>query len=63
MAKIIAPNKGYTGISASVAFCNGIGETENPELIEWFQKSGYEVEEISDVDEETSEEEKKSKKK
>ena len=56
MAKIIAPNKGYTGISASVAFCNGIGETENPELIEWFQKSGYEVEE-------TSEEEKKSKKK
>ena len=34
MAKILAPNKSYTGISASVAFCNGIGETDRPELIE-----------------------------
>ncbi|SHK38115.1 hypothetical protein SAMN02745248_02409 [Hathewaya proteolytica DSM 3090] len=45
MAKIIAPNKSYTGISASVAFCNGIAETENPTLVDWFKKHGYEVEE------------------
>lgn len=45
MAKIIAPNKEYTGISASVSFYNGIGETEKPELIEWFSNHGYEVEE------------------
>ena len=44
MAKIIAPNKQYTGLSASVLFTNGIGETEIPELIEWFSKHGYEVE-------------------
>ncbi len=44
MAKIYAPNKQYTGISASVAFANGRGETDNPELIKWFERSGYTVE-------------------
>ena len=44
MAKIKAPNKEYTGISASVVFTNGVGETENPHLIEWFKEHGYEVE-------------------
>lgn len=43
MAKIIAPNKSYTGVSASVAFCNGEGNTNNPVLIDWFRKHGYEV--------------------
>ena len=43
MAKILAPNKSYTGISASVAFCNGEGYTKNPYLIEWFKNHGYEV--------------------
>lgn len=43
MAKIIAPNKEYTGVSASVSFCNGIGETENYDLIEWFREHGYTV--------------------
>lgn len=47
MAKILAPNKEYTGVSASVSFCNGIGETENSNLIEWFKEHGYEV--IEDV--------------
>jgi hypothetical protein len=45
MAKIYAPNKQYTGISASVAFAKGVGETDNPTLIEWFIEHGYEVEE------------------
>lgn len=43
MAKIICPNKEYTGISASVSFCNGKGETEDPRLIKWFKDHGYTV--------------------
>lgn len=31
--------------SASVPFCNGVGETEDPYLIQWFKDHGYEVEE------------------
>lgn len=50
MAKIIAPNKNYTGISATVPFCNGIGETENPHLKEWFRNHGYQVEEKTDAE-------------
>ena len=43
MSKIIAPNKNYNGVSASVQFKNGIGETSDNYLIEWFKKNGYEV--------------------
>jgi len=45
MAKIYSPNKQYSGISASVAFAKGVGETENPTLLEWFRGHGYAVEE------------------
>lgn len=45
MAKIICPNKQYTGVSASVPFVNGVGETEDQHVIEWFKSHGYEVEE------------------
>ena len=48
MSKILAPNKSYTGISASVRFVNGIGETGRPELISWFKAHGYEVEEAEE---------------
>lgn len=44
--KIYAPNKAYTGVSASVAFCNGVGETDNPNLVNWFGEHGYTVEEV-----------------
>lgn len=44
MAKIYAPNKQYTGISAGVPFVNGAGETDDPHLIDWFKAHGYEVE-------------------
>ncbi len=47
MAKIYAPNKEYTGISAGVPFVNGVGETEKPHLVEWFKVHGYEVEDDS----------------
>ena len=34
MAQIIAPNKDYTGESASVTFVKGVGETFDAYLIE-----------------------------
>lgn len=45
MAKIVAPNKAYNGISASVPFVEGVGKTADSHLIEWFRTHGYEVEE------------------
>jgi len=45
LAKIKAPNKGYTGISAGVAFVNGNAETDDTWVINWFKSKGYEVEE------------------
>ena len=42
--KVYAPNKNYTGVSASVTFCNGAGETDDPRLLNWFRDHGYEVE-------------------
>ncbi|MFD2658623.1 hypothetical protein [Gracilibacillus thailandensis] len=45
MAKIKAPNKDYTGISAGVSFVKGEAETDDKWLIQWFKNKGYEVEE------------------
>lgn len=42
--KIYSPNKKYCGVSASVTFVNGVGETDNPHLIKWFEAHGYKVE-------------------
>lgn len=50
MAKIFAPNKQYTGISAGVNFVNGIGECTDPYLISWFKEKGYRVEEELSLD-------------
>ena len=44
--KVFAPNKQYTGTSASVPFCNGVGETTDLRLIHWFKSHGYEVEDL-----------------
>lgn len=44
MAKIIAPNKDYTGLSAGVSFVDGIGSTDDAYLIAWFEAHGYTVE-------------------
>lgn len=49
MAKIYAPNPRYSGVSASVKFVNGVGETNDPRLIKWFKSKGYRVEEKKDV--------------
>lgn len=47
--KVIAPNKEYTGVSASVPFVNGEGETDNPHLIQWFREHGYTVEDRENI--------------
>lgn len=42
--KIYAPVKDFNGVRNNVRFVNGVGETDNPQVIEWFESSGYEVE-------------------
>lgn len=44
MAKIYAPNKQYTGISAGVPFAGGTAECEDPARLNWFREHGYQVE-------------------
>ena len=43
MAKIYCKNKQYNGISASVNFINGVGESNLSHLLAWFQERGYTV--------------------
>ena len=42
--KIYAPVENATGVWCSVHFKNGVGETKNPHLIDWFRSHGYKVE-------------------
>lgn len=41
---IHSPVKDANGIWCSVLFKNGVGETDNPHLIEWFKSHGYKIE-------------------
>ncbi len=43
MAKIYSNNKQYNGISASVNFVNGVGESNLPHLLAWFKENGYTI--------------------
>lgn len=43
--KITCPNANYTGVSASVSFAKGKGETKDKHLAGWFKEKGYTVEE------------------
>lgn len=54
MAKIYSPNKSYTGVSASIAFSKGIGETEDTHLIEWFKEHGYKIVEETEQNQQTN---------
>lgn len=45
MARIIAPNKEYNGVSAGVRFCNGQAECSDKWTIDWFKAHGYTVKE------------------
>lgn len=42
--KIYAPVKDFNGVRNSVRFVNGVGETDNPSVIGWFESNGYKVE-------------------
>ena len=44
MSIIKSPNTEFTGVSASVYFTNGVGETDDQYLIDWFKAHGYTVE-------------------
>lgn len=50
--KIYAPVKDANGTYASVRFVNGVGETDNPHLIDWFRRNGYKIpiEQTTDID-------------
>ena len=60
--KIYAPNENYSGSSAGVTFVNGVGETDNPYLIEWFKDHGYKVDEVDEESVDSEEKTKKTKK-
>ena len=49
--KIYAPVKDANGVWATVRFVNGVGETDNPALIEWFKRQGYRIEKCDDLHE------------
>jgi hypothetical protein len=55
VARIKSPNTTYNGVSASLHFVNGVAETDDKWLIEWFGNRGYAVE--------VDQDEKKNKKK
>ena len=42
--KIYAPVKDFNGLRNNVRFKNGVGETDNQLLIDWFIAHGYNVE-------------------
>lgn len=41
--KIYAPVKDFNGLRNGVRFVEGVGETDNSKLIEWFRTHGYKV--------------------
>ena len=47
--KIYAPVKDANGVWASVRFVNGVGETDNPKLIKWFETHGYTIEDTQEL--------------
>lgn len=44
MAKIQAPNEGFTGKRGSVAFIDGEAECDDPTMLAYFKRHGYTVE-------------------
>lgn len=46
--KIYAPVKDFCGFRNNVRFVNGIGETDDPKLIKWFETHGYKLEECDE---------------
>lgn len=44
MARVLAPNKKFTGVVAGVSFVNGVGETDEAFRLSWFENKGYTIE-------------------
>lgn len=45
MVKIYHPtDKAYNGVRANVRFTNGVGETDIPSVIAWFEQKGFKIE-------------------
>lgn len=42
--KIYAPVKNASGVWATVRFIDGVGECDNPRLLQWFKAHGYRLE-------------------
>lgn len=53
--KIYAPVKDFNGWRNNIRFINGVGETDNQLLIEWFMNRGYRVEKSLEKCEESNE--------
>ena len=47
--KIYAPVKDFCGFRNNVRFERGVGETDDPTGIEWFEKHGYTVENTQEL--------------
>lgn len=43
MAHIQTPVKGYTGKVAGVSFADGVGETDDPAALAYFERHGYDI--------------------
>lgn len=41
--KIYAPVTNASGVWATVRFVNGVGETDDPRLLKWFEEHGYKL--------------------
>lgn len=50
MAKIFAKNKKYNGAVAGVQFINGVGETSDSYLMNYFTEKGYQLVEDKEKD-------------
>lgn len=48
--KIYAPVKDFNGWRNNIRFINGVGETDNPQFIEWFKSRGYTVENVEIIE-------------
>ena len=53
--KIYAPVKDFNGWRGNVRFVKGVGETDDPNMVKWFETRGYSVEKCDISMEETPE--------
>ncbi len=56
MFKILSRNRDYNGISAGVQFKRGVGYTDNPRAICWFEEHGYKVNKNENIEVEENKE-------